>query len=99
MISVGEQLLTQPPPIKTRPTLLTTGSHQRSRCCLCHEAGVPGSCGRQLREIDRTVSGCAPETKLSVPSPQSPSFSPRPLSTQMPNLPLPQPLLVPPGLT
>lgn len=78
--------------------LVTIGSHQRSHCCLCHEAGVPGSCGRQLREICLSVVahlGQSPPDPASNPL----SSSPRPLSAQRPSLPLPQLLPAPPGLT
>lgn len=63
------------PSPKGMSNLLTVGSYQRSHCCLCHEAGVPGSCGHQLREM--TVSGCLPgATHIQPPLPclQSPFF-------------------------
>lgn len=61
------------------------GSHQRSRCCLCHEAGVPGSCGRQLGEI-----GCQEQNRAfpaPCPLPPIPSSNSRPLNSHMPSLP------------
>lgn len=50
--------------------LIRIGSHQRSHCCLCHEAGVPGSCGHQLGE-----TGCQEENP-AFPAPKPP-FQPQ----------------------
>ena len=77
--------------------LIRIGSHQRSRCCLCHEAGVPGSCGHQLGE-----TGCQeqnPVLPAPSPLPPIPPSSPRPLMAKYPAYPLPQLLLAPPDLT
>lgn len=97
-------LSTGPAPFPTGMTnLITTGSYQRSHCCLLHEAGVLGSCGHLLRE-----TGCQWPSTLSkamhsqppLPCPKSPVLSsPIPFSAQMPSLLLPQLLLAPPELT
>lgn len=87
MISSRGWMLTTTRPIGMS-NFVRIGSHQRSRCCLCHEAGVPGSCGHQLGEI-----GCQEQNPaFPAPCPQFPLPTPDPLMAKRPSLPaLPPP--------
>lgn len=51
VMGLGGWMLTQPPPPLGTSNLIKMGSHQRSCCCLCREAGAPGNCGHRLGEI------------------------------------------------
>lgn len=79
MISSRGWMLTTTRPIGMS-NFVRIGSHQRSRCCLCHEAGVPGSCGHQLGEI-----GCQEQNPaFPAPCPQFPLPTPDPLMAKGP---------------
>lgn len=86
------------PSHKDTSNLVTIGSHQRSHCCLCHEAGVPGSCGRQLGKLDcqwPPAWSKALQTQPPIPF----LLAPGPLVPKCPAYPCPSPFPATQGLT